>query len=91
MIKVGIKYCGGCNPTYDRVAAVKEMEERLRSRAELISWHDESADAVVIVAGCAASCVDGEPFAGRPLWRINRPEDIDSVLKELEGKAAEKG
>lgn len=87
-MKIGIKYCGGCNPTYDRVAAVKEMEERLRGKAELVSWHDESADGVVIVAGCATSCVDDEPFAGRPLWRINRPEDMESVLKELEEKAA---
>ena len=91
MIKVGIKYCGGCNPVYDRVAAVKEMEERLRGKAVLVPWHDDSADAVVIVAGCATSCVDGEPFAGRPLWRVNRPEDMESVLKELEDKAAETG
>ena len=25
-MRIGIKYCGGCNPRYDRVAAVKELQ-----------------------------------------------------------------
>ena len=24
-----VKYCGGCNPRYDRVALVRELERRL--------------------------------------------------------------
>ena len=27
-MRIGIKYCGGCNPRYDRVAAVKELQQR---------------------------------------------------------------
>lgn len=29
-MKVGIKYCGGCNPRYDRVAAVNQLKRESR-------------------------------------------------------------
>jgi len=89
-LKVGVKYCGGCNPSYDRVKTVKELEERLGGKVEFVSWRDENADGVVIVAGCPVSCVDGEPFAGRPSWRINGHEDLDGMVKSLEEAAGEK-
>ena len=29
MIRIGVKYCGGCNPDYDRVRAVSDLAEEL--------------------------------------------------------------
>ena len=38
-IRVGLKYCGGCNPEYDRVALVKHIEESLQGRVKLTRFH----------------------------------------------------
>lgn len=40
-LKVAIKYCGGCNPDFDRVALVKRIEERLIGKVEFVSAEDD--------------------------------------------------
>lgn len=52
-MRIGIKYCGGCNPRYDRVAAVKELQQRYPE------WKIEPAgeggqEYILVVCGCTA-------------------------------------
>ena len=54
-MRIGIKYCGGCNPRYDRVAAVKELQRRHPE------WTVEPAgeggqEYILVVCGCTAVC-----------------------------------
>lgn len=54
-MRIGIKYCGGCNPRYDRVAAVKELQQRYPE------WKIEPAgeggqEYILVVCGCTAVC-----------------------------------
>ena len=51
MLKVGIKYCGGCNPYYDRVALVKRIENRLQGKVEFVSAANDEVDLVLAVEG----------------------------------------
>ena len=54
--RIGLKYCGGCDPGFDRV----EFFRRLQATAgECIEWHavdDQGCDAVLLIAGCARAC-----------------------------------
>jgi 3-hydroxyacyl-[acyl-carrier-protein] dehydratase len=34
---IGVRYCGGCNTTYDREAAVKQLQELLPDCAFVIA------------------------------------------------------
>jgi len=36
MVKVGFKYCGGCNPEYDRVSLVKHIQESVQGKVEFV-------------------------------------------------------
>lgn len=54
---VHIRYCGGCNPRYDRQA----LAERIRRRFPQITFASDPGagdGAVVIFCGCPSACVD---------------------------------
>lgn len=87
MKRVGLKYCGGCNPSYDRVKYVRRIQKAAGTRIEWV--HVEEAvgfDVVVIVTGCDRACVEGIEYekAGLRVVRIRHvgraPEEMVSLL-----------
>ena len=79
-LKVAIKYCGGCNPDYDRVALVKHIEERLNGKVEFVSAEDENIDLVLAVEGCKTACADLSAFKGTNIRFITKIEDAAELL-----------
>ena len=85
MLKVGIKYCGGCNPYYDRVALVKRIESRLQGKVEFVSPDKDSVDLVLAVEGCKTACADLGSFDGKEIRVITQSEDADKFIQEISG------
>ena len=56
--RVGIKYCGGCNPSYDRVKRVEGIAAALRPQAFLVSYEASPFELLLIVNGCPKACAD---------------------------------
>ncbi len=81
-LKVAIKYCGGSNPDYDRVALVKRSEERLKGKVEFVSAEDENIDLVLAVEGCKTACADLSAFKGNKIHFITKIEDAENFVKE---------
>ena len=81
MLKVGIKYCGGCNPDYDRVALVKQLESCLQGKVEFVSPENDHVDFVLVVEGCKTCCADLSSFQGKTIHIISRKEDADKFLQ----------
>ncbi|MBU2643209.1 hypothetical protein KKI24_00760 [bacterium] len=81
--KIGVKYCGGCNPKYDRVALVQRMEQALSEAWEFVSWEDPTADHILIIAGCETACVDTGPFENRTVHWVNSPASSESAIDHL--------
>jgi len=82
--RIGLKYCGGCTPRYDRVQAVRFLRERLKGTVDLVSYEDPDIEGVLVVAGCPTACVDLTPFKGRPVWVVTSKDDIDDFVKKQE-------
>ena len=82
-MRIGIKYCGGCNPRYDRVAAVKELQ---RQHPE---WTVELAgeggqEYILVVCGCTAACVGHAQLnAARRKFVINSREQFDAACEAI--------
>lgn len=55
-LRVGIKFCGGCNPRYDRPALVSRLAGRFPRVCFLPVAEGERYDAVAVVCGCLAAC-----------------------------------
>ena len=55
---VGIKYCGGCNPRYDRVAFAAALAAACPEVSWVPAWPGESYDRLAVLCGCSARCAD---------------------------------
>jgi len=82
-LRIGLKYCGGCTPRYDRVQAVGYLRERLKDRIELVSYEDPDVEGVLVIAGCPTACVDLAPFKGRPVWVVTSPGDAEGFVAAM--------
>ncbi|RLB00978.1 MAG: hypothetical protein DRG37_01085 [Deltaproteobacteria bacterium] len=85
-VKVGLKYCGGCNPDYDRVKAVEYIKEQLGDAIELVPAQTEDTDMVLVVEGCEVCCVDLAPFSSRPVIIVKSEEDAQSFVREIKAR-----
>jgi len=56
-MKIGIKYCGGCNSHYDRTQEVQELIEQFPQHTYIYTTQDINiCDVWLIVCGCATCC-----------------------------------
>jgi hypothetical protein len=81
--RVGIKYCGGCNPEYDRVALVEQIKSALKGKAKFVSAQNEGVEIILAVQGCATACADLSPFKGIEIKLITKAEDAGRFIKEV--------
>ena len=83
MLKVAIKYCGGCNPDFDRVAVADEIQASLSGRVEFVSIEAEDIDLVLAIEGCQTACVDLDPFLSRKTYIVKEPGDAQKFVQSL--------
>lgn len=62
-VKVGVKYCGHCNPYSDGPAIIKATEA-LATGLEFVSWGDDEKKVLLIISGCLNDCVSKPAFDG---------------------------
>lgn len=79
-MKLLVKYCGGCNPAYDRVALVKQIFRYLAT--ELPDWQmvyqGSDNDGGLMVCGCDACCVDRDENKGSIKdWIVVGPDMVN--------------
>lgn len=77
MMKVGVRYCGGCNPHYDRGMAVKSFKEKHTEFDVQTAAEDESYDLLLVVGGCSACCASYEQFAAEKIVKLWTAEAFD--------------
>ncbi len=82
-LKIGIKYCGGCNPRYDRVALVKQIEKSLQGEAEFVLPESENVVLILAVQGCSTACADLSAFQGMEIRTITNREGAERFIEEI--------
>ena len=65
VLEVGVKYCGGCNPRYDRVALFRCLEAQCPFARFVPAAPGRVYDAVLVLCGCTARCADQEGLEER--------------------------
>lgn len=63
MLTVGIKYCGGCNPRYDRVKKVQELKNHYPQFCFSYAVPAQTYDFLLVICGCNANCTNHESFS----------------------------
>ena len=81
-----IKFCGGCNPRYDRGLLAGELKQRFADR---ISFHAHDAniprDIGIVIQGCEKDCVQiGNLAKADDVIVIRYESDFRDAVKMIE-------
>lgn len=84
-MRIGVKYCGGCNPRYDRTGLVARLQAALGAG---VSWEkaaaEDTPDVVLVVCGCTAACAAHGALSGtHGKLLIRTSEQYDGALEWL--------
>lgn len=86
MKKIGVKFCGGCNPKYDRDSIFLKVKEAYGEDVHIVE-EGETYDALLSICGCENACADISKYKHNVLF-INTDsqkvevEEIKKFLKE---------
>ena len=77
-VRIGVKYCGGCNPVIDRGELVKSIKKLLPPEYTLTHDLEQACAIGIIVCGCRTACADRpEVKSCAPDWITVAGETID--------------
>lgn len=80
---VFVKYCGGCNPKFDRRIIVKELERYFGFRIE--PFNDKVLpDITIIVKGCKSECLILDAYKSKmKTILIDDTENLEVIIEEI--------
>jgi hypothetical protein len=81
-MRIGVKYCGGCNPRYDRVAAVARLKADFPA-CQFVSVSDTYVDFAVIVSGCERACAAGDIRAKFGSFVLTSDADYNALRRAV--------
>jgi hypothetical protein len=82
--KIGIKYCGGCNPTYERVELIRRAQALVEDRFLFVGYEEQDLYALVSVEGCPRACACADFKQGRlPSRSITEETDWGGLIDWL--------
>lgn len=89
-VKIGVKFCGGCNPGYERSKIVKRICAKF-PQVEIEPVREESAyDLILLISGCHAECLSVAAWQQQaPVISIYQEIDYDKIqnyLRDMCGK-----
>ena len=82
-MRIGVKFCGGCNPRYDRVAALEEIKKAVPN-AQFISAEDEGVyDVLLVIGGCPNCCANIDSYSFLSLISVWAPSQVNQAVRAL--------
>jgi hypothetical protein len=83
-IKCGVRFCGGCNPRYERGKALKEIEHDVANMNFTHAIEDDPYDVLLVIGGCPACCAAYKHFDVKgEIYKIWDRAQIEDVKKQL--------
>lgn len=87
--RIGIKYCGGCNPHYERVDWVQKVYSSVKDRFLFLRHDQENLHGLILVSGCPRACasknLDQTEILLRSVIEENEFETLIEWLTTLDG------
>jgi hypothetical protein len=82
---VGVKFCGGCNPRYDRGKALEAIKKQMLGKAEfVIAEEGMEYDFLLVIGGCTNCCASHCQYKAKTdtifMWD---EAHIDETIKKL--------
>lgn len=92
-MEIGVKYCGGCNPNYERRRIIKRAQAEFPDMRFVPYTSELPFDLVVVVCGCMAECFtfSCDNSAHGVVWvrSLQEYERLQRALRALETPPAD--
>ena len=79
-VVIGIRYCGGCNPRYDRGAQARRFLQSLTSVRFTMVRPGETYAAILLICGCETACVTVTDLPPVRLLYVRSVHEANQVL-----------
>lgn len=86
-MRFGFKFCGGCNPRYDRVHVLESIKKHFANRVTFEnSENGENYDGLLVIGGCSNCCpaIQDIKTKTKPvlLWDVSQYENVKKEIEE---------
>ncbi len=81
-MKIGIKFCGGCNPRYDRRLFLEKLKEKLYWQTFHVASLTEQDDVLLCLCGCKCACADIKSYKCSFICLVNE-DHLEKTTKQL--------
>ena len=83
---IGVKFCGGCNPRYNRGKSFETIKEHLEEMAEFeIAEEGKEYDYLLVIGGCTNCCASYCQYESKNdtilMWDEKHIDEIVNKLK----------
>jgi hypothetical protein len=86
--RIALKFCGGCNPDYERTAYWEAIRLAAGETVQWVRLEDDDYQAVLLICGCPTACPRDEMPPGAKLVCLSDArlpaEDVLEMLREKE-------
>jgi hypothetical protein len=82
-MKIRVKYCGGCNPRYDRKAVVERLKTAFPDTEFVEADGDGPFEHVAVLCGCSAECASHGDLQGKHGKTVASSEEECQRLEEV--------
>jgi hypothetical protein len=84
MLKIGVKYCGGCNPSYERVEMIERIQFRFNDRFLFLRHDEPDIEVTVLMSGCHRACARRDFNSTEISYcSITEENDFDTLMNWL--------
>jgi hypothetical protein len=82
--RIGVKYCGGCNSSYERVEMIQQVQSQLKDRFLFLRYDEPDIKVLILMNGCLRSCAAQDLNQTKvPLCSINEESDFITLMNWL--------
>lgn len=84
----GVKFCGGCNPRYERGKALESLKEYFAGKVEFVNAEEgKTYDFLLIIGGCTNCCASYKQYQWKTeyikMWEKDHFEDVVKAIETL--------
>jgi hypothetical protein len=85
---IGIKYCGGCNPFYERVEIVHRAQSKFNHQLHFVRHDQPDIDVMILMSGCQRACAAQDLHQTVPRYSVTGKNDFEAMMGWLQSLTA---
>lgn len=83
-MKCGVRFCGGCNPRYDRGMAFQEIKNNIINIDFEIAEENTEYDVILVIGGCTSCCASYKQFNSKEVIKMWQKDHIQNIISRIE-------